>query len=105
MYILIILSIVILCIILYNQKKEHFYNIIPYKYRWNIGKCWDSKCLTDKLIDCNKWCNLHGYDKHTCKYRCARYADNQLIYNRFGYHNWMKNMYKFDGNNMINKVT
>ena len=114
MNILILLSIIIIIIyVIYIKRKEHFYDVIPYKYRWNMGKCWNSECLEDALIACNRWCDVNGHDeiamknlyrygKYDCKYQCKRYADNQVIYNRFGYYNWMKNMKKFDGNTMIN---
>ncbi len=96
--------ILILIFVLYDKKVEHYYDIIPYKYRWNIGKCWDNMCLTDKYNACTKWCDyLHDLNRHVCKYRCGRYAANQVIYNRWGYRNWMKNMKDFDGSNMINR--
>ena len=40
-----------------NNKYEHFYNIVPYKFRLDIAKCLTGPCAINKAYDYYKYCD------------------------------------------------
>ncbi len=71
---------------------EGYYDMIPYKYHWDMFKCLDMECLKEKTKICHDWCNNWGETggRENCRMRCMDFADqyaeqlklNNVIWNR-----------------------
>jgi hypothetical protein len=60
--IIIILVIIIIVIVFYylinnNKQTEHFWDLVPYEYRWNIFKCYNGKCTVGNSFKYAQFCN------------------------------------------------
>ena len=83
-YVLIIIILLFLlasCIRNKNKNKinEGFYDLVPYKYDWNMFKCYSEKCLDDRLNKCLEYCPKidEPGGRLKCYRRCKQYARMQ----------------------------
>lgn len=54
--------------------------MVPYKYHWDIFKCYDYPCVLKNSYSCYLYCNKLEEDgaRHNCRMRCLDYADMQI---------------------------
>ena len=94
LFIILFILILILILIPYflqnnnNQTIEHYWDITPYKYHWNIFKCLDGDCIRDESKKCYRWCDKWAEPgaQENCRYRCLDYAD--LMYDQYKFNNY-----------------
>lgn len=105
MYVYILVSvIIIICLIyvFYNKQKvevkEHYYNILPYKYRWDISSCYSEKCIRDKARKCFDLCEGWPEDggKDDCRLECLDDADEIYQHLKFNNYNFNRIFPHFD---------
>lgn len=80
-YIIFILLIIILVYLsLKINKIEGYYDIVPYKYNWNIFKCFDPECVKRESYKCYKYCDYIQDEKAAeyCRLTCADNGDIQF---------------------------
>jgi len=87
---LILLIVLLIPLTIKNNTKntEHYYDITPYSYHWNLFKCYDMDCVNKKGLACYKWCNkwAESGGKHNCRIKCLDFGDIQsdnLKYNNY----------------------
>lgn len=90
MIILIIIVILLIIIYKWNNRMEHFYDVVPYEAHWNIFKCNTQDCIRNRGYECYKWCNNISQQGalENCKMRCADYSDQQFDYLKFQNYTW-----------------
>jgi len=81
----IILFIVLILILIYfllnnNNKVEPFWDKVPYKYHWNIFRCYNEPCAIKNTYECLKFCNNlnHAGSSANCRERCMATAREQF---------------------------
>lgn len=102
---MLILILIILIFIIAN-KKEHYADITPYKYHWDIFSCYDIDCIKQKGYNCYKWCNnldRLGEREH-CKIRCLDYSDMAREQLRLNQRNFGSLFGKFDSYSILNNT-
>lgn len=109
----------------YFNKKETFYNILPYSYDWNIYKCLDMDCVKQKSLKCFEACdsvhksdkidrpefykiwknkkNLHISDVEQCKMACMNEGDHQSDVLKWNNYTWNSLLPKFSKVSLLNK--
>lgn len=94
---LIIISL-ILTVIFWPERREHFWDLAPYNLHWDIFKCLDGDCVRKKSYECNQWCD--NWDEPggstNCKMRCLDYADQMYDSLKFQDHTWNYLLPRFD---------
>ena len=108
-----------------NNNMEHFYDILPYKYHWNIFECLTMDCIRKESYLCYKACDdipvLHydSYEKNgtspklkkdsepsidisgtigekeRCRKRCMDYADMQADNIKYNDYQWSISLPRF----------
>jgi hypothetical protein len=84
----IICSIIIIIIIIYflsKDKTEGYWDLTPYKYHWNIYKCYDSDCIKKKGYECYQYCDKITNEgaRRNCRMRCLDESDIEFVNLRF----------------------
>lgn len=108
--IVLILIILYILLLIYTSRveptnTEHFWNIIPYQYHWDIFKCLDKECLYKKGKACFDWCNNIREDNaaQQCRIGCSDTVDqfNQSLL--FDYYTFNVLLPKFKKVSLYNK--
>ncbi len=92
MYIQLLVLLSILIFLFINNKKsyEPFYNIVPYKFRWDIDKCLTGKCAINKAYDYYKYCNniQDPIAQEDCQVEALNISDEMFDYLKYQNYNW-----------------
>lgn len=103
MLILIILALIIFFLVSMQKSIEGYSDLTPYRYHWDIFKCYDKYCVEDKTNKCQEWCEnwpqLGGYEK--CKVNCLNFADIQNEQLRLNARNFNSNLPLFHGYSLL----
>jgi len=85
-----ILIFLLILLYLFKNNYENFWDIVPYKYSYNMFKCFDSDCLLRNSYICYKYCDVISEPgaKGRCRQRCSDYADIQADVLKFNNYNW-----------------
>jgi hypothetical protein len=94
--IILVITLLILLVFIYflvfskKESIEHFYDITPYQFHWDIFKCLDAECIRNKSYECYNWCyNIEEPGaKENCKMRCSDYADEQTDNLKLQHYQW-----------------
>jgi hypothetical protein len=97
----------LILLIINKQYKEHYYDITPYEYHWNIFKCYDSDCARKRNYECYKYCdniiNNRGGAADYCRLMCGDYTDLQYDHLKFNNYNWNSLLPKFSKYSLLNE--
>ena len=94
MYILLfILCIIIILLFVNNNRYEHFYNIVPYKFRLDIAKCLTGPCAINKAYDYYKYCDniKDTIAQQDCQIEALNISDEMFDYLKYQNYNWPLN--------------
>jgi len=75
-----LLLIIIILLVLYRPiHYEGYADLTPYRYHWDIFKCYDRECVNDKVRKCREWCNTWKEEggAENCRIGCLDYGDIQ----------------------------
>ena len=89
--ILIILMLILLFVIMNNKKKvEPYWDKVPYKYHWNMFRCYNEPCVIRNTTECLKYCNNinHVGSSANCRERCLKNAVQQFDYFKLNKYNF-----------------
>ena len=92
---LILLIAIIIIIIISNNTTtlsnvEGFWDKIPYKYHWNIFRCYNEPCAVENTQECYKYCdNLNNVGSAAnCRERCLEAGRKQFDYFKLNKYNF-----------------
>lgn len=90
-YMIYILLLVLIIMLMFVDNVEHYQNIVPYSYNWNIFKCLDRYCVIKKSYDCYKYCqtldDVIGGDQQ-CQLQCLDLGDEMFDYIKYQNYTW-----------------
>lgn len=74
----------------YNRVEEHFYDITPYRFRWNISKCNSTPCVMKEGYKCFLWCNnwKEPAAQEACRTTCLDDTDQQMDILKWNNYTW-----------------
>ena len=108
MWITVILIIILVCFLYFGKEPvyEHYYNMIPYKFIYNIYKCLNTDCVLREGRKCYDFCD--GFPepaaRHTCRQRCFDHADILMSDSlKFNWRNFNYQMPRFKAWALFNK--
>lgn len=93
MIIIILLIVLISIYIVINKNKvkvEPYWDTIPYKYHWNMFRCYNEPCTIKNASECLKFCNYisHVGTSANCRERCLGNAIQQFDYFKLNKYNF-----------------
>lgn len=111
MLIILIILIIILIYFLIKNRYETYYDVLPYKYDWDIYKCLDMDCVKQKSLDCFNACETLEQNKLTtrdgtieqCQMACMNHGDLQADVLKWDNYTWNSLLPKFSKVSLLNK--
>lgn len=98
--VIIIISIVLMYMLLKKDEIEPYYDVLPYKYHWNIFKCLTPECIKKEGYKCYKECDTIpelGAGEN-CRMRCMDYSDqqfDQIKFQDYRFHGLLPSFYNY----------
>ncbi len=93
MYVYLFVFVIVIIILFINNNNnnyEPFYNIVPYKFRWDIDKCLTGQCAIDKAYEYYKYCDniKDTIAKEDCRVEALNISDEMFDYLKYQNYNW-----------------
>lgn len=109
MWVILLLVIMVAIIIIYflyekKQNVEHYYDLVPYDYVWDIYKCYNGNCIRKKGKNCYDWCKNwpEPGGKGNCRLVCLDDSDIMYQYLKFNDYNFNKMFPRFKEFSLLN---